>query len=184
MTSDETLDAAAMAAMREEFLDFYGTEHDLVVRYVKVMRPEARLDEARDATQEAFVHAWKQLNASPHWWETIRHRRAWIRTVALNKYIRPPGPRRQPVTLSVAEVPEAPADDSDHAEFSVLTTTVLAVLDGFSEEEKAVMALSIDEVPAVEIAELLMIGDQRVRDIRKKCRKILAQALRPAREAR
>src|SRR5690348_8144746 len=87
--------AVTLGAMRADWIAFYDTEYHLVVRFV--MRNGASLEDARDATEEAFLDSWALMTQQPASWSQIRDRRSWIRTVALRKRLRPPGARRRPL---------------------------------------------------------------------------------------
>jgi hypothetical protein len=48
--------AVTVVAMRADWIAFYDTEYHMVVRFV--MRNGASLEDARDATEEAFLDSW------------------------------------------------------------------------------------------------------------------------------
>jgi RNA polymerase sigma factor (sigma-70 family) len=170
--------AAGVATTRTSVLDLWESEYNRVVRFV--MRAGADVHAAEDATQWAFVEAWK-LAMRPDEWEKIHNPKAWIRTVALRKYRRPPGRRRQPLTVAVAEVPEweISRDDADLTNQSMF---VLAELRRLDKDTRTVMAFHIDGFTSAEIARQLKTTDQKVRDLLKKGRKVLARRLSPLRE--
>lgn len=164
--------AARMAAVRAAFLDLWQSDYDSVVRFL--MRSGARAEAAQDAAQDAFVDAWS-LVTRPGEWEKIDNPRAWIRTVALRKYRRPPGPRRRPPTVLVPEVPDR--EWTDHAELTTTTMFVLTELRSLDEDTRTVMSFHMDGFTSVEISRQLGMTDQKVRDLIKKGRKILARRL-------
>ena len=82
--------AATLVAMRADWIAFYDAEYHMVVRFL--MRNGADLEDARDATEEAFLDSWTLMTNQPSRWAEIRDRRSWIRVVALRKRQRPRGP--------------------------------------------------------------------------------------------
>jgi DNA-directed RNA polymerase specialized sigma24 family protein len=65
--------AARMGAARTSVLDLWESEYNLVVRFV--MRAGADFHAAEDATQTAFVDAWRQAER-PEEWSKIDNPRA------------------------------------------------------------------------------------------------------------
>jgi RNA polymerase sigma factor (sigma-70 family) len=176
--SQSTAYAAEMATARTSVLDLWESDYNLVVRFV--MLAGADLHSAEDAAQAAFVDAWALAKRSGQW-EKINDPRAWIRTVALRKYRRPPGRRRQPLTAPVAEIPES-KDWRDHADLTTQSMFVIAELHRLDKDTRTVMAFHIDGFTSVEIARQLNMTDQKVRDLLKKGRKALARRISPLRE--
>jgi len=168
-------DPAKMVEMRADFIEFFDREYVYVVRFVMRCGP-ASLHAAEDAAQEAFVDAWS-LAVTPGKWSDVVDPQAWIRTVALNKYRRPPGPRRRPVIVPIPDLPETPQPDLTHENLLVLEA--LRSLDG---QARAVMAFHLDGFPGPAIAAQLGITDQQARDLLKKARKILAADLAGTRD--
>lgn len=181
-TADEEVaePAAIMVDARSSFISFCDSEYPSVVRFV--MRCGASLPQAQDATQDAFLDGWQLLVKNPAGWADIRKPQAWIRTLALRKYLRPPGQRRQPVSLPAAEIPEAPQPEFGHADLTAGTLLVLDMLRSLGLRERAVMAYHLDGFSAAEIGRQLGITDQQARDALKKARKILATNLVRARD--
>lgn len=89
---DAAGERSRMAAMREELLDLCEREYAQLVRFV--MRAGANFEQAEDAVQDAFLAAWRQ-QATIDGWEQIGNPSAWLRTVALHSYWRPPGAKRR-----------------------------------------------------------------------------------------
>src|SRR5689334_17835617 len=85
--SEPIVDAAKIASVRGDFIQFYDQEFHYVVRFL--MRLGANEQDAKDATQEAFVIAWRRF-AQPGNWAHITHPHGWIRKVALRKYLHRP----------------------------------------------------------------------------------------------
>jgi RNA polymerase sigma factor (sigma-70 family) len=186
----ESLSGIGTAARREQeeraspqtrsaFIAFYDDQFHLVVRFV--MRVGASPEDAHDAAQEAFLEAWA-LAQQPTRWQQISDPTGWIRAVALYKYRRPPGPRRRPVTLAVAELP----DSSDHAlgtdELTAQTLDVLTALRALDEDTRTVMAFHLDGFSCAAIARQMGMSDQKARDLLKKARKLLGRMLGKQRE--
>ncbi|MFF5265033.1 RNA polymerase sigma factor [Actinomadura viridis] len=170
--------------MRAEFLQLHEDHHHRVVAFL--LSYGASLDDAQDATHDAFVEAWHAVQ-TPGAWKRIEHPAAWIRKVALRRYQRPPGPRDRPPTVSLQPdlVPE-PAPESgpsrvDPVELAIARTDVLAALRTLDNDCRAVIAFQMDGFSAVETAAALGMDDQRVRNLRKKARARLAAMLAPAR---
>jgi RNA polymerase sigma factor (sigma-70 family) len=172
--------ADTISDVRARFIALYDREYPLVVRFL--LRYGADLQSAEDATQEAFRSAWERYVLTDTWEHEIAQPRAWIRTVALNYYRRPPGPRRRPPIVLVPDFPDNLDDPDSSPELSAETLTVLEALNWLDPELRAVMAFHLDGFSAREIGVQLGLEDpQKVRDRLKKARKILATKLGPAR---
>jgi RNA polymerase sigma factor (sigma-70 family) len=163
------------AAARADWINFYDAEYHSVLRFV--MRTGASLEAASDAAQEAFVDSWMLANHQPESWSQIHSKRAWIRTVALRKYLRPPGPRRRPTPDSKAEIPDFPDPALEPGELTAQTQAVLEALSNLDPEAHAVMAFRMDGFATAHIADVLGLSEQRVRDITKKARTKLRRSL-------
>ncbi len=166
--------AAKPTEARAAFIELYDSQYLPIVRFV--MRCGASLQQAEDATQDAFLEAWP-LASDPGVWAAIRNPQAWIRTSALRKYRRPPGPRKLPVMLTAAEVPEMPQPGPAHADLTHETLLVLDALRALEPKYRVIMAFHLDRFSAPEIGRELAMTDQQVRDALKKARKILAGIL-------
>jgi RNA polymerase sigma-70 factor (ECF subfamily) len=160
--------------VRTEWTDFYDSHYYRVLRFL--MHNGASQADAQDAAQEAFVESWSLMSNDPARWQAITAKEAWIRTVALRRYRRPPGSRRRPLT-AVDEIPDLAAPGPGHEELTVQAQMVLRALRALDEEARTVMAFDLDGIPAADIARELGITQQRVRDVRKKARTILKQEL-------
>ncbi|WP_158715026.1 RNA polymerase sigma factor [Kitasatospora phosalacinea] len=160
--------------MRGEFLALLDEAHPRLVRLL-MLRGVNRQD-AEDAVQEAVLQAWHQVLAGR--WETIGNQFGWLRRVTWNVHMRPPGRKRvQPLTVPVAEPPETPSPAPDHADLTAQTLTVLNALAALPEPQRAVLALTLDEATESEIADLLKVTTQKVRDLRKQGRTALRREL-------
>jgi RNA polymerase sigma factor (sigma-70 family) len=166
---------AMMTGVRSSFLDLFDSEYHQVIRFL--MHCGASFEQAEEAAQEAFSQAWQHITRNPARWVAVRNPRAWIRTVALRKYQRPPGARACPAALLFAQGPETAQPGPGHDELTVEAMLVQDMLRGLGPRERAVMAYSLDGFKAHEIASELGLTPQQVRDARKKARKILAARL-------
>ena len=167
-----------LAAMREEFLDLYERERPLVERFL--MLAGAGRQDAEDGAHEAFAEAWRLVAQGS--WHQVGNRRAWLRTVAYRCFARPPGQRRsaRAVSTAPADLPGLNQDGAspDHAEPTVQALSVLDALNRLGDRQaSAVIALDLDAFTGSEIAAILGIDEQRVRDLRKKARSHLKRIL-------
>jgi RNA polymerase sigma factor (sigma-70 family) len=169
----QSVAAGKTPAMREGFLDFVQSEYHLVVRFVIFNGADEH--QAMDAAQDAFVEAWDRLHRKPEQWAEIRNHRAWIRTVALRRYRRPPDRRREPPSLLTADPPGTSWEGPDPGELTAQTQWVLQALRSLPPDVAAVMAFHIDGFRPVDIAAELDMTDQKVRDVLKSGRRLLAR---------
>jgi RNA polymerase sigma factor (sigma-70 family) len=161
--------------MRAEWIGFYDTHYYRVVRFM--MHVGASPADAQDAAQEAFTESWKLMCCDTAAWQAIDGKAAWIRTLALRRYARPPGSRRRPLTAIDGAIPDQPASGPDHAELTAQALTVLQALRSLDREARAVMAFSLDGFTTADTADALKITPQRVRDVKKKARVALKRGL-------
>lgn len=179
-SADEmSMPSVASAASKEagepvNFIDLYDSEYHLVLRFV--MNCGASLVAAEDAVQEAFLDAWKLMSTTRNW-AAVADPRAWIRVVALNKYRRPPGPRKVPLTIPHPAVADAQDAGDSQVDLSIEAMHVLDALRSLNPELQAIMAFDLDGFTAAESGRYLGLTEQQVRDRRKKARKILAGKL-------
>ena len=96
----------SMVQVREEWIEFYDAQYHRVVRFL--MLNGASKADAQDAAHDAFIESWDLLAKDPERWRAVAGKAAWIRTVALRRYRRPPGPRRRPL-IAGNEIPDLPA---------------------------------------------------------------------------
>jgi RNA polymerase sigma factor (sigma-70 family) len=164
----------SLVHVRTEWISFYDTQYHRVVRFV--MHNGASQADAQDAAQEAFIESWALMSSNPGRWQAITGKEAWIRTVALRRYWRPPGSRRRPMTAG-NEIPDLPAPGPGHEEFTVQAQLVLQALRELDHEARTVMAFDLDDIPSADIARELGITQQRIRDVKKKARATLKQRL-------
>lgn len=179
--SEQASEGTTIIDVRERFIAFYDREYHQVVRFC--MRCGADLQAAEDATQEAFREAWERYVLPGRWDEDIILPDAWIRTVAYRYYKRPPGPRLRPLVILMPDYPDSLDNPNNTDGLSVETLTVLEALDSLDSELRAVMAFHLDRFTAKEIGVQIGIEDpQKVRDLLKKARKILAARLGATRD--
>lgn len=161
--------------IRADWIAFYDAHFLRVVRLV--MHCGGSLQDAQDAAQEAFTESLAMVTADATCWAAVAGKEGWIRTVALRRHQRPPGPRIRPLLAHGAAIPDQPHSDPGPDELSEQAQTVLQVLRSLPEEEQAVMAFSLDDFPTAEIAAALGMTQQKVRDLRKKARATLKATL-------
>lgn len=157
-----------------EFLAFCEAEFQPVVKYL--MFHGAGFEDAKDAAQEAFLGAWRQMSSASQ----VRSRRKWIRKVALNKLHRPYGSnKKRPVVEPNSTVPDRPHPGPCDAELRVQMLDVMEALSSLEEQDRAMVALHIDGFSAIEAAELLHLSftPQQARDALKRARRRLAHRL-------
>jgi RNA polymerase sigma factor (sigma-70 family) len=160
--------------MDEEWDGLFEGPYDQLIGFLIING--ASFDDAQDATGDAILEAFRLMRDDHAKWLAVCDKQAWIRSVALRKYKRPPGPRIRPL-IKDADVPDRPVPGVGHDEMTVQTQLVVQALRSLDPEARKVMAFSIDGVPTAEIAVALGIGEQRVRDIKKRAREKLKSLL-------
>ncbi|NUP50220.1 MAG: sigma-70 family RNA polymerase sigma factor [Catenulispora sp.] len=172
--------------MREAFLELCEQQHARVVRFLLVCG--APLLDAQDATQEAFLAAWTELNTRPEKWQEVRNPAGWLRKVAINCWRRPPGSRNQVAlrsrSSSIRLLWEKAQPGADPGELTPVTLTVLDTLARLGGQAPIVWAFHRDGFTNVEIGELLGCPAQQITDQLKKVRKALRAALADVTEGR
>lgn len=163
-----------LAPVSAEWTRFYDDHYHLVIRFL--MHNGATQPDAEDAAHEAFTESYDLASKNPDCWRAITGKAAWIRTVALRKYRRPPGARKRPLTAG-DEVPDFPVLAPGPEDLTIQAQLVLQALQALDEEAYAVIAFDIDGIPSADIARELQVSQQRVRDIRKKARAALKHQL-------
>ena len=171
-------------AMREELLDLCEREYAQLVRFV--MRAGADLQQAEDAVQDAFLVAWRH-QARIDAWERIGNHAAWLRTVALHSYWRPPGRKRRNrddrviTETLVGTLPEAAAQPMsvDQIELSAQAMAVREALRALPRGQQILMAFLLDGYTVAETARELDMDEQKARDLVRKARRTLKKQLSP-----
>jgi RNA polymerase sigma factor (sigma-70 family) len=161
--------------VRAAWIDFYDAHYQRVVRFV--MHNGACFEEAQDAAQEAFTESWAMVESHPGQWQAISSKGSWIRTVALRRYRRPPGPRVRPRLAEGACLPDRPSLAPGPDELAAQTETVLRALHALDAQARVVMAFYLDDFPTAVIADALGLSEQKVRDVKKKARAALKSVL-------
>jgi RNA polymerase sigma factor (sigma-70 family) len=164
----------SLMRVRGEWISFYDAQFHRVVRFI--MRLGASLEAAEEAAQDAFLESWMLMDEHPDRWQAITNKDAWIRTVAVRRQRRPPGPRHRP-QVAADELPDLPAIGPGHDELTVQAHMVLKALRRLDDQSRMVMAFDLDGFPTATIASQLGITEQRTRDVRKKARSALKQVL-------
>ncbi|WP_165969041.1 sigma-70 family RNA polymerase sigma factor [Actinomadura sp. KC06] len=156
------------AATREAFLELLEANYLSVVR--AVVRDGASRSDAEDAAQHAFAQGWREVRRNR--WHRIENPSAWLKRVAINHHR---GQDRR--TLPVDQVPDAPMTSPGPDELAAQTQAVLAALARLDDETRTVIGLDMDGFSSAQIARELGVGEQRVRDVRKKGRRKLKALL-------
>lgn len=167
--------SGSLVQVRAEWICFYDDHYHRVVRFM--MHSGASLADAQEAAQEAFTESWELMARDPGRWEAVAGKAAWVRTVALRRQARPPGPRRRPVADAVGELPDRAGPGPGHAELTDQAQAVLQALRALDEEARAVMAFELDGFSPAETASALGIEARRVWDVKKKARAALRRHL-------
>lgn len=156
------------------YLALVDREHAAVVRFLVWCGCPPQ--DSTDAAQEAFLEAWRLMAMRPDKWAKVASPERWLRSVALRKWKRPPGPRHRVPETPVAEFPEQPVVTEHDSAFTI----VWRALQSQDETTRIVWSLTRDGFSRKEIGELLGISEQRVTDILKKVRRAVervAQAI-------
>lgn len=160
----------------ERYEAHYRREFPKLVR--TLMLGGAGLHDAEDAAHAALAETWKLFSDGR--WEDVRTPAGWLVTVARRKRVRPDGlKRRQPPTVPVADVLDRPDPRPDIGELTVQARHVIEALWELPEDERSVMALHVDGLRPVDIAPVLGLDEQRVRDLLRRARTKLKRILLP-----
>lgn len=154
-----------MSSPDAEFTAVYRAEVAALVRHVMVHGAAA--EEAWDAAQTAFAHAYRV-------WSTVRSPRAWLRVVAVRAYFRSALPETPTDALPDRPDPSSPALRVELGEQERLVFTALA---GLPVKQRQVMAWTVDGYAPAEIAEVLQEDPAAVRQNLRRARQNLKQRL-------
>jgi RNA polymerase sigma factor (sigma-70 family) len=124
----------------------------------------ADMNSAADAAQSAFVQAYQT-------WSTIRHPRAWLRTVAVREYYRCRAAEDEILTDNLPDGWEPAADDG--LEDRARARAALAAFSQLPPRQREVMSWCRDEFTPAEIARELGIDAAAVRQSIAKARRNL-----------
>ena len=139
----------ADSATIEEFANFYRSDFSRAISFL--MMSGATAEDARDAVQDAFIHAYKV-------WGSITSPKAWIRKVAFRELLRQ---RRGATIPDPGGDYDSPAQDA--ADHSIEHDEVIRLLSLLPRNQRAALALYYDGFTRAEIAEALGIGPATVR---------------------
>ncbi|MGI5330921.1 sigma-70 family RNA polymerase sigma factor [Actinomadura nitritigenes] len=156
--------------MRQDFLDFFDAEYLLVVRFM--MRMGACLADAEDAAQYMAMQGWRKVQKEQ--WDQVTNPPAWARKVALNHHR---AQHRDRTEVPLATDVDPPASGPGHTELSNQARDVVALLQRLDSHSRVVIACDLDDIPSADIAAMLGITQQKVRDLRAKARRQLAVLL-------
>ncbi|MDQ0605419.1 RNA polymerase sigma factor (sigma-70 family) [Streptomyces canus] len=135
----------------QAFADVYRAEMPLLARFV--MKHGASPQEAADAAHEAFAQAYEN-------WDRIRYPARWLRTVATRIYFRAKLREDLPGELPS---PRAEFHLPTNIELSDQERDVYAALAELPPRQRQVMAWYYDWYTVPEIAEVLSIAEDAVR---------------------
>lgn len=152
--TSETHDYAA-SVLEAEWVECYQAEMPYLVRYLMHCCNEANIDDAADAAHEAFIELLKN-------WSDVKHRKAWLRTVAFRKMLRSPV-KEERLSSALHRDPAAVAATSAHLELHGEEQQVLAAISRLPLTQRQVFALHYDQFSYSEIAEILGMNVDAVR---------------------
>ena len=135
-----------------EFAACYAAEMPVLVRFL--MKCGAGELDAMDAAHNAFVLLYQQ-------WDTVRKPRQWLRTVAFRLFLRMPVSGGQPLRDEDDRATAGLA--SDHLELQEEERAVLGTFLRLPMTQRAVFALYFDDFSVREIAEILQMSTDAVR---------------------
>lgn len=141
------------AASKAEFEVLYKADFALLCRFLRYLGAPA--DRVNDLAQECYIDLWRS-------WGTVREPGPWLRVVARRKYAREleaMARQARPTSEDAWQADGAltPADNADEA------ATVRAVLRGLPATQREVIALATDGYRTADIAALLGMNDNAVR---------------------
>lgn len=159
------------ADLTEAFNQVFEADYSRIVHFL--LLTGASLVEAEDAAQDAFTQLYLRMARGGS--SEITHPKAWMRTTALNIARRAAMRNRRDV--QVEELPEGEAQG--HEESTTAYLDVGRALATLPPQQRAVVALMLDNFAMTEIAEILGVSPGSVRNqahrARIKLREQLAQ---------
>jgi RNA polymerase sigma factor (sigma-70 family) len=161
------------AELCAEFNAFVAVQFPRVVRWVMVCG--ASLEDARDAAQEAFAAAWRELRLGR--WQEVANQEGWIRRVALRQHWHTRGCNKKLQIVPVPDVPDLEQSGLTTMDLTEETLDVMKALGALEPELRAIMADEMAGYTAAETGQALGLTEQQVRDRRKKARRELAKQL-------
>jgi len=170
--SDVELVRRFLSGREEAFVELMNRHERRI--YNLAYRMLGRTEDARDATQEAFLSCFRHLS-------DFRGESAfstWLHRIAVNAcfdILR----RRPPITTSLEDQPDA-AQSPDHAERTAQAADVQRALLAVPSEFRAALVMhEIQDLPVEEIATILGIPTGTVKSRLHRGRVALARALQP-----
>jgi RNA polymerase sigma factor (sigma-70 family) len=143
---------SATGVSQVEFAACYAAEMPVLVRFL--MKCGASEQDAMDAAHNAFVQLYQQ-------WATVRRPKPWLRTVAFRIFLKMPITGEHPLSAEHDQPSVAPA--SACLELYEEERAVLAAFRQLPMTQRAVFALYFDKFPIREIAEILQMKEDAVR---------------------
>jgi RNA polymerase sigma factor (sigma-70 family) len=150
----------------EDFASFFHERFGKTVIFLITMG--ASRADAEDATQEAMLAAWRQL-------DTIEHAVAWLRIVAFRAYWKQVGAR--PQTIPLDDSMSRAAAESDLSIFTEEQLQVLHMLRELPPGQRAIVALRFDGATCEEIAAATGKSPATVRSNLRHARKTLKELM-------
>jgi RNA polymerase sigma-70 factor (ECF subfamily) len=135
-----------------EFAACYAAEMPVLVRFL--MKCGASQLDAMDAAHNAFVLLYQQ-------WDSVRQPRQWLRTVAFRLFLRMPAASGQP--LRDEDDRAVAGSAADRLELQEEERAVLGTFLRLPMTQRAVFALYFDDFSVREIAEILQMSTDAVR---------------------
>lgn len=179
-TSDEDLVRRYLSGDRGAFAALVGRHERRM--YNLALRMTGREEDARDATQEAFLNALRKLSS----FRGESRFTTWMHRITVNTcYDLLRKRQREPVfDLDEDEAPRVPVPSApDHADDAIASVDVQRALLQVPEDFRAAMILhDIQDLPHDEVASILGVPVGTVKSRLHRGRLILARALRGERE--
>lgn len=151
-----------------EFAACYVAEMPYLIRYLQKCFDDADFQDAADAAQNAFTALLTD-------WDSVRNPRAWLRTVAFREMLRRPARAEYPLDTAHREPESLPA--SRQVELREQEQTVLSAIRQLPLRQRQVFALIYDQFSYREIAEIMNISEQAVRQNAKRARTTVKETL-------
>jgi RNA polymerase sigma factor (sigma-70 family) len=151
-----------------KWAECYQTEMPYLIRYLIRCFDSAEIRDATDVAHNAFAELFEK-------WDTVQYPRAWLRKVAFRQMLRQPvrseysfdTGHKEPVALSAAAQLELREDEK----------MVLDALGELPPTQRNVFALIYDQFSYREIAEIMNISEEAVRQNAARARKKMKELL-------
>lgn len=165
-------DPAVVVERRQPIDSLFDQQYHSVVRFVMICGANAH--DAQDATQEAFIEAFRRADDGR--WTAVRDPGGWLRRVALRRYQRMVR-RKLPVPRPMTDGDARLTPGLDPSSYSADVMDALSALRRLPPPCRAIMAFHLDGFSGVETAAQLGITEQQARDLLKKARRLLRHDL-------